>query len=159
MAGLKPRLSGTGSACMSARRRFYSGPEFGNSSGHERIKAVRHRNSVFHDVLKLVPWSGFRQAGRGARRRRGDAQLHLAPAPERAFVCAIERRLLAARDRGGDGEPSGPALSFAARSRRSARPSPTPTAPGISASFPACSRRCWLRRAVASAARWPTRCG
>jgi Domain of unknown function (DUF4372)/Transposase DDE domain len=25
----------------------------------ERIKAVRHRNSVFHDILKLVPWTAF----------------------------------------------------------------------------------------------------
>jgi IS4 transposase len=32
---------------------------FGDSSGHERINAVRHQNSVFHDLLKHVPWSVF----------------------------------------------------------------------------------------------------
>ena len=42
----------------------------------------------------------------------GDAQLHLAPAPDGASVRAAERRLVVARDRGGDGEPSGPALSL-----------------------------------------------
>src|SRR5574337_320882 len=59
MAGSRPRLSGTGNACLSARHCFYSGPEFDDSSGHERTKAVRHRNSVFHDLLKLVPWAAF----------------------------------------------------------------------------------------------------
>jgi Transposase DDE domain/Domain of unknown function (DUF4372) len=34
-------------------------PEFRDSSGHERIKAVRHSNSVFHDLVKLVPWPVF----------------------------------------------------------------------------------------------------
>ena len=53
---------------------------------------------------------GLRRAGCGAWERRGDAPFHLAPAPERASVRAIERRFFAAGDRGGDGEPSGPAL-------------------------------------------------
>ena len=38
---------------------IYSSPEFRDLSGHERTKTVRHRNSVFHDLLKLVPWTAF----------------------------------------------------------------------------------------------------
>jgi hypothetical protein len=32
---------------------------FRDSSGHERSNAVRHQNSVFHDLLKLIDWSTF----------------------------------------------------------------------------------------------------
>jgi hypothetical protein len=32
---------------------------FSDSSGHERSNAVRHQNSVFHALLKLIDWSVF----------------------------------------------------------------------------------------------------
>jgi hypothetical protein len=32
---------------------------FRDSSGHERSNAVRHQNSVFHDLLKLIDWAAF----------------------------------------------------------------------------------------------------
>jgi hypothetical protein len=59
MAGPVPRLSG--SICVAwahgVDSKGFRG--FGDSSGHERTNAVRHVNSVFHDVLKLVPWTTF----------------------------------------------------------------------------------------------------
>ena len=46
---------------------------------------MRYRNSVFHDVLKLVPWAAFDKLVDQYGNRRGVAQLHLAPAPDRAL--------------------------------------------------------------------------
>ena len=43
---------------MGARRRIPPGLEFGGSQTR-KDQAVRHRNSVFHDLLKLVPWAAF----------------------------------------------------------------------------------------------------
>jgi hypothetical protein len=59
VAGTGPRLSGwilVEEAHGIDSIRFRG---FGDSSGHERISAVHHRNSVFHDILKLVPWASF----------------------------------------------------------------------------------------------------
>ncbi len=33
-----------------------------NVTGHEEVKAVPHHNSVFHTMLKLVPWHEFEAA-------------------------------------------------------------------------------------------------
>jgi hypothetical protein len=59
MAGLDPQLSGSiflGKAHGVDSNHFQ---EFGDSLGHERSNAVPHTNTVFHDVLKLLPWSTF----------------------------------------------------------------------------------------------------
>jgi hypothetical protein len=59
MAGLDPQLSGSiflGKAHGVDSNHFQ---EFGDSLGHERTNAVPHTNTVFHDVLKLLPWSTF----------------------------------------------------------------------------------------------------
>jgi hypothetical protein len=59
MAGLVPRLSGS----------IFLGKAHGIDSNHfqslatrldmKRISAVPHTNTVFRDVLKLLPWSAF----------------------------------------------------------------------------------------------------
>jgi hypothetical protein len=35
---------------------------FGDATGHEEVNAVPHDNSVFHSMLKLVPWDAFEAA-------------------------------------------------------------------------------------------------
>ena len=110
----------------------------------KRINAVRHTNSVFHDLLKLVPWATFdklvAEFGTDETVRRFTTR---ASVPG-AAVRPVRRRVVAARDRGGDGEPSG-RLYHVGAPRRSARPSPTPIATAIRASSPGCSRTCWPR--------------
>jgi hypothetical protein len=71
MAGPRPRLSGlsfvdTAHGVDSTRIRA-----FRDDPGHERSNAVRHYNSVFHDVVKRVPWAVFERlvAAHGADRR------------------------------------------------------------------------------------------
>src|SRR5690348_12289843 len=60
MAGLDPRLSGwilVDEAHGVDSTRLWTRP---NVLGHEiRISAMRHHNSVFHAVLKHVPWHEF----------------------------------------------------------------------------------------------------
>ncbi len=33
----------------------------GNVSGQQSGNAMQHKNSVFHDLLKHVPWAGFKE--------------------------------------------------------------------------------------------------
>src|SRR6185437_16432526 len=81
MAGLAPRLSGLvlldkGHGIDSTR----SGT-FRRRSGREGGNAMRHKNSVFCDLLKLVPWAEFdrlvaeHQADRKVRRLPTKSQL------------------------------------------------------------------------------------
>jgi len=60
MAGLVPRLSGTLCARRRARHCIYSCLDVGHVPGHEKgDNAVRHQNTVFHTVLKHLPWDEF----------------------------------------------------------------------------------------------------
>jgi len=62
MAGLDPRLSGLILLYSVHGIDFTWFRAFGDESGHERSNAVRHENSVFHSVLKAVPWGVFDRA-------------------------------------------------------------------------------------------------
>ena len=53
---------------------------------------MRHRNSVFHDLLKLVPWTAFTNWG-GARDRRFGARFHDQAPVAGAAARPTERRL------------------------------------------------------------------
>jgi len=77
----------------------------------KRISAVPHTNTVFRDILKLVPWSEVRQACEEPRERRAGAQFHDETSISGTFVRPIVGRQFAARYRGRDEEPSGAALS------------------------------------------------
>ena len=55
--GVVPRLSGSGS-CLQAHAIARS-RGFADTSGFERTDVVRHHNSVFRDVLALIPWRAF----------------------------------------------------------------------------------------------------
>ena len=79
------------------------------------ISAVPHTNTVFRDILKLLPWSAFRSACRGARDRRIGSQFHHQAAVDGAVVWSIVGGAFAARHRSVDGEPSGAALSCGRR--------------------------------------------
>jgi hypothetical protein len=59
MAGLVPRLSG--SFCLNKRTALILLGSEGLATHLDTkgTSAVRHRNSVFHDVLKLLPWASF----------------------------------------------------------------------------------------------------
>ena len=69
MAQPDPRLSGTVFACLPGARDislvrshgidFNQFPTFGDVTGAEEIKAVRQHDSVFHTILKLLPWEEF----------------------------------------------------------------------------------------------------
>ncbi len=63
MPGLGPRLSGT-EFCLYERTTLipYSHPTFVDATGREEVNAVPHQNSVFHAMLKLLPWGEFDQA-------------------------------------------------------------------------------------------------
>ena len=115
---------------------------------------MRHRNSVFHDVLKLVPWAAFDRLVDEHGTDEGARQLHDAASLQCAFVRPVERRRArCARSKRRWRAIRGGSI-IAARSHRSVRPSPTPTATGIPASFPACSRH-----AGASQTRFPPQDG
>ena len=66
------------------------------------INAVRHTNTVFHDILKLVPWTAFETFVAEQGDGRGRAQLQDARSVHLLVVRADGRRLLVARDRSGD---------------------------------------------------------
>jgi hypothetical protein len=60
MPGLVPRLSGSILVAEAHGVDSISFQRVSRLTGHEKGNyAVRHLNSVFHDVLKLVPWSAF----------------------------------------------------------------------------------------------------
>ena len=100
------------------------------------INAVRHQNSVFHGLLKHVPWDAFDRLVDGAwRRRAGAPAVDQEPVRRPALRPAFRRRE-PARDRRRPAEPRRAALSSrrpaglrARRSRmpmRSARPRCSP---------------------------------
>src|SRR5215475_13719354 len=62
MPGLVPRLSGWGMCRRGARRGFFCVPSDSPSfETQDEIHAMRHQNSVFHNLTKHVPWSKFEQ--------------------------------------------------------------------------------------------------
>jgi Transposase DDE domain/Domain of unknown function (DUF4372) len=62
MPGLVPRLSGWGMCRRGARRGFFCVPSDSPSfETQDEIRAMRHQNSVFHNLTKHVPWSKFEQ--------------------------------------------------------------------------------------------------
>ena len=73
---------------------------------------MRHRNSVFHDLLKLVPWAAFDglvgEHGSDEGTRSFTSRQHLTA----LLFAQLSGAGSLARDRGDDGEPSGPALSL-----------------------------------------------
>jgi hypothetical protein len=60
MAGLVPRLSGWVFVDKAHGIDSTQSETFGRRSGHEQeINTMRHQNSVFHSILKHVPWAEF----------------------------------------------------------------------------------------------------
>ena len=84
-----------------------------DSSGPSKgINAVRHQNSVFHDVLKLIPWAAFDRLVERARRR---TSWCASSRPGASSLRCCTARLAGATSlreiEADDGEPSGAALS------------------------------------------------
>src|SRR5258708_15854117 len=59
MAGLVPRLSGSILLCKAHGIDSNGVQSFATQLDLKRISAVPHTNTVFRDILKLVPWSEF----------------------------------------------------------------------------------------------------
>ena len=119
---------------------------------------MRHRNSVFHDILKLVPWTAFDrvvdQFGADEGTRSFTARQHLsallfAQLSGSASLREIEATMASHQGRlyhAGAVAPKRSTFADANRAR-DFRVSP------------ACSNPCWLRLGGGSATEWPTRCG
>ena len=119
---------------------------------------MRHRNSVFHDILKLVPWTAFDRLveahGTDASARSFTSRQHLsallfAQLSGAGSLREIEATMASHQGRLYHSGAVAPKRSTFADANR---------AP-ISASLPACSKPCWLTPAAARAARSPTPCG
>jgi hypothetical protein len=166
MAGLVPRLSGS----------IFLGKAHGIDSNHfqslatrvdmKGISAVPHTNTVFRDVLKLLPWSAFERLVE----ERGTDELVRSFTTKRQLTALlfgqlsgahslrdIEASMASHQGRLYHAGGAAPARSTFSRRMQSIRPLPTLTAtaiPGFSRIF---SSPCWAWRRAACAARWATR--
>src|SRR5438552_2589180 len=112
MPGLDPWFSGTFCALRSARH--YSCSDVGDVPDTKGDNAVRHQNTVFHTVLKHLPWGEFERLieVRGADQRQRGFTAKTAGGDD---LCPAFRRAQPARDRGRAEQPSDAALSFGDR--------------------------------------------
>ena len=119
MAGLVPRLFRY-ALCLKRRTALILlGSEgFATHLDMKRISAMRHQNSVFHGILKFVPWAVF---DRLVEKHGSDELVRKFTTSDQLIglaVWPIFRGRLVARRRSDHGEPPGAALSIGGRRRR-----------------------------------------